>query len=85
MDEKRFEVIYKQGSGFGAYFRILRDRETEWSTCSWARATAQGLRRCWMRPAGCGFIVHGSWRRRREILMQWRRRGAGDNGRGRAG
>ena len=28
MDEKRFEVIYKQGSGFGAYFRILRDRET---------------------------------------------------------
>ena len=28
MDEKRFEVIYKQDSGFGAYFRILRDRET---------------------------------------------------------
>ena len=23
MDEKRFEVIYKQGSGFGAYFRIV--------------------------------------------------------------
>ena len=28
MDDKRFEVIYKQGSGFGAYFRILRDRQT---------------------------------------------------------
>ncbi len=43
MDEKRFEVIYKQGSGFGAYFRILRDGRQEWSTCSWARVTAQGL------------------------------------------
>ena len=30
----------------------------EWSTCSWARATAQGLRRCWMRPAGLWF--HGA-------------------------
>lgn len=28
MGDKRFEVIYKQGSGLGAYFRILRDRET---------------------------------------------------------
>lgn len=28
MSEKRFEVIYKQGSGFGAYFRILRDTQT---------------------------------------------------------
>ena len=55
MDEKRFEVIYKQGSGFGAYFRILRDRETGVEYLFMGEATAQGLRRCWMRPAGLWF------------------------------
>lgn len=28
MDAKRFEVLYKQGSGFGVYVRILRDKKT---------------------------------------------------------
>lgn len=28
MDSKRFEVLYKQGSAFGVYVRILRDKET---------------------------------------------------------
>lgn len=28
MDQKRFEVLYKQGSGFGVYVRVLRDKKT---------------------------------------------------------
>ncbi len=28
MSAKRFEVVYKQGSGFGVYVRILRDLKT---------------------------------------------------------
>ena len=83
MDEKRFEVIYKQGSGFGAYFRILRDRETGVEYLFMGEGYGAGpyaAAGC-VRQA-CGFIVHGSWRRRREILMQWRR-AARDNGRGR--
>lgn len=28
MDQKRFEILYKQGSGFGVYVRVLRDKKT---------------------------------------------------------
>ena len=28
MDQKRFEILYKQGSGFGVYVRVLRDTKT---------------------------------------------------------
>lgn len=28
MDQKRFEVLYKQGSSFGVYVRVLRDKKT---------------------------------------------------------
>lgn len=28
MEKKRFEILYKQGSGFSTYIRVLRDKKT---------------------------------------------------------